>query len=266
MNNSKMNYKLIKSLAVNDFKAKFAGSYLGITWAFIQPIITILLYWFVFEKGLKANSLNVHEGIDVPYVLWLIAGLIPWFFFQEALQSGTNALIDYSYLVKKVVFKIEVLPVVKMISAIFVHAFFILVTVIIFSCYGMLPDGYTLQIFYYVIATICLVLGMIYITSAVVVFFRDLGQIIGILLQVGMWMTPIMWNVNTIDLHPVLITILKLNPLYYIVTGYRDALINKVWFWENPGMTVYFWVVTLIILWLGKVIFTRLRPHFADVL
>lgn len=266
MNQSKINFKLIKSLAINDFKAKFAGSYLGMAWAFIQPIVTILVYWFVFEKGLKANALNVSDGIAVPYVLWLIAGIIPWFFFQEALQSGTNTMIEYSYLVKKVVFKIEVLPLVKMISAIFVHLFFIVVAIVIFCCYGMFPNLYTLQIIYYLIATICLVLGIIYITSAVVVFFRDLNQLIGIVLQVGMWMTPIMWNVNTIDLPPVLITILKLNPLYYIVTGYRDALINRVWFWENPGMTIYFWVVTLLILWLGKVVFKRLRPHFADVL
>ncbi len=266
MKSEKINFNLIKSLAKNDFKAKFAGSYLGVAWAFIQPVVTVLVYWFVFEKGMKSSALNLHEGIKVPYVLWLVAGIVPWFFFQEALMSGTNTLIEYSYLVKKVVFQIEVLPLVKIISAFFVHVFFILITLLIFCFYGMLPDLYTLQIFYYGLATVCFTVGLIYITSAVVVFFRDLSQAVGIALQVGMWMTPIMWNVDTIELSPVLIGILKLNPLYYIVTGYRDALIYKQWFWQNLGMTVYFWAVVLVFWGLGKLIFGRLRPHFADVL
>lgn len=266
MNHTKGNLNLIKSLAKNDFKAKFAGSYLGVAWAFIQPVVTVLVYWFVFEKGMRSNALNLHQGVRVPYVLWLIAGIVPWFFFQEALQSGTNTLIEYSYLVKKVVFQIEVLPLVKIISAVFVHIFFILVTLLIFCCYGMMPDLYALQIFYYAGATICLTVGLIYITSAVVVFFRDLSQVVGIALQVGMWMTPIMWNVDTIELPAVFIGILKLNPMYYIVTGYRDALINKSWFWENPGMTAYFWIVVAALLGVGGLVFKRLRPHFADVL
>ncbi len=266
MNHTKGNLNLIKSLAKNDFKAKFAGSYLGVAWAFIQPVVTVLVYWFVFEKGMRSNALNLHQGVRVPYVLWLIAGIVPWFFFQEALQSGTNTLIEYSYLVKKVVFQIEVLPLVKIISAVFVHIFFILVTLLIFCCYGMMPDLYALQIFYYAGAAICLTVGLIYITSAVVVFFRDLSQVVGIALQVGMWMTPIMWNVDTIELPAVFIGILKLNPMYYIVTGYRDALINKSWFWENPGMTAYFWIVVAALLGVGGLVFKRLRPHFADVL
>ena len=123
------NRKLILSLAKNDFKTKYAGSYLGIIWAFIQPIVTVLVYWFVFQKGLKAAGMNTKTGVEVPYVLWLISGLVPWFFFQDALSTGTNALLEYSYLVKKVVFKISILPIVKIISSLFVHCFFILFTI-----------------------------------------------------------------------------------------------------------------------------------------
>lgn len=260
------NRKLIMNLAKNDFKTRFAGSYLGIIWAFIQPIVTVLVYWFVFEKGLKAGGMNTKAGIEVPFVLWLLAGLVPWFFFQEALSGGTNAMIDYSYLVKKVVFKISILPIVKIISALFVHLFFIAFTVILYAGYRYYPDLYTLQIFYYSFSMMIFVLGLVYATSAIIVFFRDLSQVINIILQVGMWMTPIMWNIDTMELSSVLITIFKLNPMYYIVAGYRDALINKVWFWEQPQFTVYFWIVTLLLFGLGTVIFKRLKVHFADVL
>lgn len=260
------NRKLILQLSKNDFKTKFAGSYLGIFWAFVQPIVTVLVYWFVFEKGLKAGGMNTSAGIEVPYVLWLVAGLVPWFFFQEALNGGTNALLEYSYLVKKVVFKISILPIVKVISALFVHGFFILFTLMLYCGYQYYPDAYTLQIFYYSAAMFLFTLGLSYATCALVVFFRDLTQIINIALQVGVWMTPIMWNIDTMELSPILLTIFKLNPMYYIVAGYRDALINKVWFWESPGITVYFWIMTVILFGIGITIFRRLKVHFADVL
>jgi teichoic acid transport system permease protein len=162
------NRKLVLSLAKNDFKTKYAGSYLGIVWAFIQPIVTILVYWFVFSVGLKAGTVS-----DYPFVLYLVSGIVPWFFFQDALNGGTNALIEYNYLVKKVVFKISILPIVKIISALFVHVFFVVFALILCACYGYTPSLYTLQIIYYSICTFLLVLGLVYATSAIVIFFRD---------------------------------------------------------------------------------------------
>lgn len=255
------NRHLIFELSKNDFKTKYAGSYLGIVWAFVQPIVTVLVYWFVFEIGLRSGSVG-----DRPFVLWMVAGLVPWFFFSDTLNSGTNALIEYSYLVKKVVFKISILPIVKELSAFFVHLFFIAFTLILFAGYGYFPDFYTLQVFYYTFCIFVLALGICYATSAIVIFFRDLTQIISIVLQVGVWATPIMWNIDTIDLPHQLLWIFKINPMYYIVTGYRDSLINKVWFFEHFDMTVYFWIVTAALFVIGTVVFKRLKVHFADVL
>ncbi len=258
--------KLIYKLGRNDFKTKFAGSIFGTVWAFIQPIVTVFVYWFVFEKALNAGTQSTKAGIQVPYVLWLLCGLVPWFFFSDALPSGTNVLVEYSYLVKKVVFNISNLPIVKLISSLFVHLFFIAFTIAMFAFYGYYPNLYSLQVIYYSAALIVLLLGLIYFTSAIVVFFRDLSQIIGILLQVGVWFTPIMWNIDAVAMSPILLFILKLNPLYYITSGYRDALINEIWFWEKPNATLYFWALTLIIFVLGTTVFKRLKVHFADVL
>ena len=108
--------------------------------------------------------------------------------------------------------------------------------------------------------------GLSYLTSAVVVFFRDLNQVINIVLQVGVWVTPIMWNIETMDISPMLKQILRLNPLFYIGQGYRDAFIGKIAFWERWELTVYFWAVTVLCFWLGISVFRKLRMHFADVL
>ena len=255
------NRKLVLSLAKNDFKTKYAGSYLGIVWAFIQPIVTILVYWFVFSVGLKAGTVS-----DYPFVLYLVSGIVPGFFFQDALNGGTNALIEYNYLVKKVVFKISILPIVKIISALFVHVFFVAFALILCACYGYTPSLYTLQIIYYSVCTFLFVLGLVYATSAIVIFFRDLTQIISIFLQVGVWLTPIMWDINMLSSHPWLIKLFKLNPMYYVVTGYRDSMLGHIGIWNHVSWTIYFWVVTILLFGLGSVIFKRLKPHFADVL
>lgn len=258
------NRQLIWKLSKNDFKTRYAGSYLGIVWAFVQPVITVLLYWFVFTVALPARAVAVKGDIQVPYILWLIAGIVPWFFFSEAWSNGTGALLEYNYLVKKVVFKISILPIIKIISALFVHVFFLAFTLILFSCYGYFPDLYTLQVFYYSACMFIFVLGLCYITCSIIIFFRDLGQIISILLQVGIWGTPILWNITTLP--PKLRIVFKLNPMNYIVEGYRESLIDKVWFWENFYSTAYFWILTMCVFAFGAIIFKRLKIHFADVL
>lgn len=257
------NRRLVLKLAKNDFKTRYAGSYFGTVWAFIQPIVTIMVYWFVFSVGFRQGT----GDMDVPFVLYLVAGIVPWFFFQDALVGGTNALLEYNYLVKKVVFNISVLPVVKIVSALFVHGFFVMFTIILYLAYHKLPDWYYLQILYYSGCTFLLVLGLCYATCSVVVFFRDLTQIINIGLQVGVWLTPIMWMAEvSLKNHPIIQKILQLNPMYYIVSGYRDAFIMKRWFFERPVWTLYFWLFIIACFVMGNWVFCRLRVHFADVL
>ena len=260
------NRRLIFRLSRNDFKTRFAGSYLGIFWAFVQPVVTVVLYWFVFEKGLKAGGINTRAGITVPFVLWLIAGLVPWFFFQDSLSGGANALIEYNYLVKKVVFKISILPIIKIISAIFVHVFFIAFMIVMFVIMGFGVSLSYVQILYYSFCVFALSLGLSFLTSSIAVFFRDLTQVIGIVLQVGTWLTPIMWNFDGIGLPSALRIVFQLNPMFYVVEGYRSALIEHTWFWQTPVMTCYFWGLVVVIFVVGTVIFRRLQVHFADVL
>jgi len=254
-----MNWRLLFSLTKNDFKQKYLGSYLGIAWAFIQPVITVLIFWFVFQVGFKAQPIN-----DVPFILWLIAGMFPWFFFADAVGNATNAVVENAYLVKKIVFRVGFLPLIKIFSALIVHLFFILFMYGLYMVYGYSFDMYWLQVFYYLGAMMVLILGISYITSAVVIFFKDMGQLVAMLLQFGFWLTPIFWFIGTIpEKYHFWI---KLNPLVYIIEGYRDSMINHIWFWEKPIMGLYFWVVALIMIWVGLSTFRKLKPHFADVL
>ena len=169
---------------------------------------------------------------------------------------------------KKVVFKVEMLPIIKLISCLFVHAFFVVIMFVVFLISGEVPQISWLQILYYAFAASMLALGLSYLTSAIQVFFKDMAQIVSICLQFGMWMTPIMYSENLFVERGITIApfILKLNPFYYIAAGYRDSMLTGDWFWMRPTLSVYFWVVTIAILLVGLKVFKRLRPHFSDVL
>ncbi len=251
--------KLIFELTKNDFKKNYLGSYLGILWAFVQPSFTIIILWFVFQVGFRSMPVN-----NFPFILWLVCGLIPWFFFSESISNATNSVLSNSYLVSKVVFRVSILPIIKILSSVFVHLFFIVFLFFMFLIYGYKPNIYNLQVIYYLFATVILVLGISWLTSSLVVFLRDIGQMVAMLLQFAFWLTPIVWWYKIIPSKYLIV--LKLNPVYYIIEGYRNAFIYHKWFWQSPYLTIYFWVVTLILFVLGAIVFKRLRPHFADVL
>lgn len=253
------NKNLILQLAKNDFRNRYITSYLGILWGFIPSIATIIIYWFVFNIGFRVMPVD-----NVPYLLWLMCGLIPWFFFSDGIVGGVNSYIEYAYLVKKIVFKISVLPLVKVITSLFVHIFFVVLNIYIFFIYGFLPNVYYFQIIYYLFALTCLILSISFLTATLNLFFRDLGQIIMVILQLLVWTTPIMWNSSMFS--PEIVKILKINPMFYIVQGYRETFIEKIGFWEHPSYTLYFWGMVLTIFIAGIKLFKKLKPHFADLL
>jgi len=252
-------YRFVSELTKKDFKTRYVGSFLGILWAFIQPMIQIIIFWFVFQVGFKSTPID-----NFPFILWLISAMIPWFFISDSIQGATMSITDNNYLVKKVVFRVGLLPIVKIYSALWVHLFFIAVIFLMFSIYGYYPDVYNFQVIYYVFCISVLVLGISLITSSLIIFFKDMGQIVSTVLQFGFWLTPIFYSLDIIPQKYAFL--LKLNPAFYLIQGYRDTFIYKSWFWEHPKLTLYFWFCTIVILVVGRTMFKKLRPHFADVL
>lgn len=256
----KNNWKIFVKLLTNDFKSKYSGAYLGAVWGVIQPIITVLIYWFVFRVGLRAG--NRPDG--TPYIVWMIAGIVPWFFISDAFGAVTNTFLEYSYLVKKLNFRITMLPFVKIGSSCIFHLVFVVFVMVIFNIAGFYVRLSYFELAYYMFAAIYSVLGIGLMTSALTVYMRDVSQIVGIIIQIGFWAIPIVWGPEVLG--EPLIYLFKLNPVYYVVEGYRDVLITGEWFWQKPVYTLYFWCVSTLIMVLGIYVFRKLRPYFADVL
>jgi len=262
--------KMIAAMVSNDFKVKYASSALGIVWAFVQPTVQILVLIFVFTVAFPSSP----TPAGVPHTLYLVCGIIAWNFFSEALANGSNSLIEYSYLVKKVVFRTSILPVVKTLSSLVVHCVFIVLAYIVAMCFGYFPTIYSLQILYYLPCLLLIIIGINWLTSALTAFFRDISQLITVFLQLFVWLTPIMWQTTRINdwiinigsMHINLISVFKINPMFYIVDGYRDSITGSTWFWEKPVWTLYYLVAAFGLFVFGATIFHRLRPHFSDVL
>ncbi len=252
--------ELLLTLIKNDFRKQYLGSYLGLIWAFIQPLTFIVVIWFVFEIGFRAGPTT--DG--TPFFLYLTTGMIPWFFISSAFTSGTNSIVANSFLVKKVSFRVSILPLVQIGSALIIHLALVGFLIGAFLLYGYMPTIYWLQLPFYMLCSIVLLLGLSWLTSAIRVFVKDVGNFIGVLMQIGFWATPIFWS---IDMIPASYQwILKLNPAFYIVDGYRNTFIYETWFWENQNLTLYYFGLTIFCLAFGAIVFKRLRPHFGDVL
>lgn len=250
--------RILFSLSGKDFQRRFSGTYFGAFWAVVQPLLTIIVYWVAFEYGFRSGTSS-----GVPFVVWFVCGIVPWLYIQEAFSMASNSFIEYSYLIKKVKFNISILALVKILSSMIIHLAFFAIAILVAQIFRVPLSLYVLQIVYYLAAEVILLFGLSLITASVMVFFRDLNQIISVILLIGMWGTPIAWDLGMFDksVHKYF----AMNPFFYIVEGYRDAIIGRQWFWEKPGLTLYFWAVAILLLGAGCHIFTKLKPHFADV-
>ena len=252
-------FHLLLRQAQMDFRRRYLGTLLGGIWAIISPLLTIGLIYFVFTFGLKTGQMG-----DISFINWLVPGMLVWFFMSDSLINACFAIMENSHLVTKVVFPVYILPPAKILAALPVHVLLMSIVLILLTYEGSGTVSTWWQLVYYLFCASILCAAISFITSACMVFIRDTVQIVGAAVQVLFWATPIFWN-------PALLTtpkvkLLLFSPFNYVVQGYRDALFNAVSFWEKPVETTVFWVVTLFLVALGVVIFSRTRPHFADVL
>ena len=250
---------LILSMAKREVATQYIGSLLGFIWTFINPMVMIFVFWVVFSVGFRVQPTN-----NVPFVVWLTAGMAAWFVFAEIVNGSAGAVVSNARLIKKTIFPSQILPVIKIASCLITHSVFLLVLIGLIIFQKMPFSFYFLQFIYYLICLSVLALGLGWIVSALNVFIRDVGQIVAVIIQVGFWATPIFWDIHMM---PTKVQILfKLNPMFYIVQGYRESFIYFQPFWIHPRQTIYFWVVTVTIFAIGALIFQKLKPQFADVL
>lgn len=254
------NRKIAMQLGKNDFKNRFANTSLGAIWGFLQPFIFMLTYAIVFQFILKAGS-----GGDYPYAVWFFPGMTMWQWINDSIMSASNSIRTYSYLVKKVVFPVNIIPVISIVASSFVGLFLIAIATVICIIYGYMPN--VLLLIYVIIAVYAFTIAFTRFTSAITTVVPDFSNLLGIAMQLFFWFTPIVWNLGMLADKPILLKIMKCTPFTYLITTFRQVFIDEnIVFAGNGIYTIIFWVVTIILFIWGNSIFKRTRKDFADVL
>lgn len=252
----------ILPLIYNDFYQNYFSSYLGFLWAILSPLVSIAVLSIVFQVGFRVQPV---DNVGVPFVAWLTCGMICWYFFSEGISRGTSAITAYSFLVRKALFRIALLPPIRTCTPLIIHCFLMLFLLGLLTFFHIYPSIYWIQWFYYVGCLYIFLTGISLITASLTVFVPDISSLVNIIVNVGFWVTPIFWNATMIPERWR--WLLQLNPAYYCVQGFRETFLTSQWLWERPlwhhGI---FWTWTFLALLLGIFIFKKLRPYFADEL
>lgn len=249
------NYReLLKTNIKKEVRGKYKNSVLGVFWSFLNPLLQILVYTIVFQVILKNPKEN--------YVVFLCAGLIPWTFFSTAISRSAFTIIENGNIIKKVYFPREILP-ISVVTSETIN--FMISTVIILGIVLMNGIGFNIYMLCYpiiLIAQYLLTLGISFVLAGITVYFRDLQHLIGIALQLLFYATPIVYAADGIPAN--LSWILNLNPMTYIINGYRDIFYNQTM--PDIGGLCLFIVIAIVGCAVGYFIFNKLQKGFAEEL
>ncbi|PLZ85375.1 ABC transporter permease [Fischerella thermalis CCMEE 5273] len=257
-------FDLLRALVRRDLEARYKGSILGNLWPLLNQLSQLLIYTYVFSIVLKVKlSLKGVPENNFTFGLWLFAGLLPWIAFSSGLIQAANSVVAQPNLVKKVVFPLALLPLVPTLST-FIESSFGLMALIFFVAVSTHTLHSTLALLPFIWLTqLLLTAGLGYLMAGLTVFLRDIPQTLGVILNIWLYLTPILYPAKAIP-EEWRNLVFWLNPMTAIAEVYRDlVLVGEVKHWGEWGVTT---VISAIVFCIGFSVYKRLRPAFADVL
>lgn len=261
-------FPLILRLAAYETKSKYQMNYLGVLWQFLNPLIQMMAYWFVFGMGIRKGGPVTTGAGEVPFIIWMLAGLIPWFFISPTILDGSNSVFKRINMVAKMNFPISSLPSVAIASNLFSYIIMMVIYIIVLLVNGVFPSVHWLQYIYYFICMIAFMFSFSLFNSTISVLIRDYQFLLQAVTRLLFFLLPIFWDVNAklSHSHPELVPILKLNPLFYIIDGFRNSFLDGQWFFQDMKYTLYFWLFTFLLLLVGSILHMKFRDKFVDFL
>ena len=258
------NHSLVYQLVRRDFEQRYVGSIAGWIWGLIHPLVLLGVYTFVFAYAFQMR-LPPEEATD-SYPLFLFAGMLPWLLFSETVQRSSSSLVDYTSLIKKSVFPAEVVPLSIFLSTLINHflALLLLLTGVTIWLHQIGLAVLVLPL--YLILLGMFSLGLSWIAAGLHVYLRDTAQVLTVVLTAWFWLTPIFLfeEIFTKRFDGRLAVLLQINPLAYVVRGYRDTILgNQFPAWSDLLTLAGFSIITFV---LGGLFFRHAKRGFTDVL
>ncbi|MFX3618124.1 MAG: ABC transporter permease [Sporolactobacillus sp.] len=259
---------LIRRLSLYELKSENNNNYLGMAWIIINPMIQIFIYWLVFGRILGKQDVVVENGERVPYIYWLISGIFLWFFLQPSVIQGSKSIYSRIKFIAKMNFPMSTIPTYVIFEKFYQH---LMLTVIIIGILQFTPykiSLYMIQLPYFMFASLAFLISFSLITSTFSTIIRDVHQILISFMRMLFYLTPFLWEPSRLAHLPHIVhEILLLNPMYYLVQGYRSTLLGVSWYEiDHLSYTIYFWAAVFVMLLFGSVVHLKFRDHFVDYL
>lgn len=249
-------------LSYQNVKTQYLETTFGLSWALVKPMTFVFTFWLFFTVGLRGGS-PVNGD---PYLLALFAGYMPWFVISEMINSGTGVIVGNAMLIKSIKFPVMSLPLINVLSKMYVHIAVMICVFIFFVLYGgtgYLPDIYYINFIYYWITLIAFFTAITFILGSITVIIKDVKPLVGALMQPLFWLTPVLYVPDT----PKFELFMRLiDPLYYFIIGYKETLLLDKFFWEDIWYDIYIWIIIVLMYVLGLMFWNKIRPLMADLI
>ncbi|AZU63987.1 ABC transporter permease [Neobacillus mesonae] len=262
-------FYLILRLSAFEMKSANNNNYLGSFWEILNPAIQLAIYWFVFGIGVRqGQNITLDNGEQAPFFIWLVTGMMAWFFVNPAITNASRSIYSRLQLIAKMSFPMSAIPSYVIMAGFYSHLMLVALVTIILQFTKFKISIFYIQLPYFMLATLIFLLALALITSTLATIVRDVQQIIQSAIRMLLYLTPLLWHTDQLIFKGWDLTfILKLNPLYYIVEGYRASMLGTSWYIvDHSGLTLYFWGITLFFFLVGSVLHLKFRNRFVDYL
>ena len=265
------NLNRIFSISKYELLADMRDTRLGLFWNFANPIIQVLTYWLVFG-GILRGAKGTIRGVE--YIDWMLVGIFVWFFVSKCITGGCNAIHAKVNVITKMKFPVAILPVTVVVKEFFNHLCMLPIVLAVYVLHAKLPlsniDWPMLA--YYLFCTLFLCISIAMVTSVLTMFTRDVKKLVNSCMRLLLYLTPVLWDPAEAQVGSLLaehafgvLRLLKINPLYYLIYGYRDCFYYHYGFSAVPNQTIVFWIVTLTMFFVGSYLMYKFKHKFIDM-
>lgn len=249
----------IWGVALFEFRIQYRDSRLGLLWAILTPLTQIGVYWFVFGVGLRGGS--VRDGY--PFVVWLVCGVTAWSHLSKGILGGAGELRSRQGLISKISIPPYVLLASRELKIFLDHALLLFIMFLILLSNGWRPDLHAAHLVYYLLCAVWLAFSLDMVFSALALIAADFRRLLSSAMRLLFFVSPIFWSPPD-GLPPWFYTLFALDPLNYVITGYRNSLLYHQDPWERPGESLFFWAFTLVFYLIGCRYQRDIRDRVAD--
>lgn len=248
-------------IAKYELLADMRDSKFGLFWNFASPAIQIITFYLVFGLAMGRGDID-----HIPYLPWVVVGFCAWWYIQPCIVQGCSAIFSKINVITKMKFPVSVLPMTVVLKELFNHFCMLLLALVVLFLYGYYPDIYWIGIIYYMVCAIALVESIALITSVLTMLWRDVKKLITSLMRMLLYLSGVLFPVTSWSGHPLIVFVMKLNPVNYVVQGYRDVIFHQKTIFAHPVLTVYFWVLVIVLFAIGSFLMYKFKKKIIDMI